>query len=537
MIKLIEDKFIDIINKENVKVKKKQVQFNIFGSLRLLSFIVIVYFAYRYVKKPIDGYFYLLVFNVFIFISLILYHMKIKEGLNFSKNLIKVNERYLERINGSWIDFEDIGEEFIDPSHRYSSDLDIVGDRSLFQLINITNTFYGRKVFSNDLLDPKYSKDQITLRQEAVKELKDKLSFCQSLELEGKDDQRKDPTPMIDYFKEGSPIYSKNIMTFLRFLPFFTIIVSAIIIVFNIESLNILIFVLLVFQALIWLIGMSKNNPVLDKVGYLNNNLDNYAGMLKLIYEENFDSTLLKAIEEKLFGKTSALKGIKKLQSISQRISIKGNGLLYILFNVVFLWDYQNAFSLERWRKSFGDDVENWLYSIGEIESLTSLCVPLLIEEDLNFPDIEETSFTISAEEIGHPLIKKEERIYNDILIDDKILIITGSNMSGKTTFLRTLGINIVLTNAGSASFSKELKLPIMDLYTSMRIVDDLKNKISTFYGELLRIKEILDYSEKHKNTFFLIDEIFRGTNSKDRIYGARNVLRNLNKNGIMGAM
>lgn len=218
-------------------------------------------------------------------------------------------------------------------------------------------------------------------------------------------------------------------------------------------------------------------------------------------------------------------------------ISIRSNGILYILFNIVFLWDYQSSFALENWKAKFGSNVETWLSSIGEIESLTSLTVPLQIENGLSFPKIDSSKFTINAKAIGHPLIKKEERVYNDISIEDKILIITGSNMSGKTTFLRTLGINMVLTNAGAPVFSSELSLPIMDIYTSMRITDDLKNKISTFYGELLRIKEILDYGKVHKNTFFLIDEIFRGTNSKDRIYGARNVLLNLNKNGLMGAI
>lgn len=282
---------------------------------------------------------------------------------------------------------------------------------------------------------------------------------------------------------------------------------------------------------------MNKNNTLLGNVEYLSNSLDNYVDILKLIEKENFDSKLLKKIQNDLFSGKASLKGIHKLQMITQRISIRSNGLLYILFNILFLWDYQNAFSLETWKKESGKNVESWLSAIGKIESLMSLAVPLLIERDLSFPNIDKENFTIDAKDLGHPLIKKEERIYNDILIDDRILIITGSNMSGKTTFLRTIGINIVLTNAGAPTFSKELTLPIMDLYTSMRITDDLKNKISTFYGELLRIKDTLDYGKDHRNTFFLIDEIFRGTNSKDRIYGAKNVLRNLNEKGLMGAI
>ena len=534
---MLEEKFKTIIEREEVIIKKETASFNIFGTLRLISFIAIVFFSYRYIKEPIDINLYLILFSMFLFIAFVLYHMNIKDKLNYSKGIIDVNKRYLDRISGEWIAFKDLGEEFVDKAHRYSSDLDIVGERSLFQLINLTNTFYGRKILSDDLLNPKYDEEEIALRQEAVEELKGKLEFCQKLELKASDDSIKNPRKMIDYFNMSKEVYSKTMINVLRIMPLAFILVSSAILLFKIESLYRIVFFLFTIQSIIWLLGMSKNNEILGNVEYLTSNLGNYVDILKLIEKEDFQSSLLKDIREKLFSNDASLSAIKKLEMITQRISIKSNGLLYLVFNILFLWDYQNAFSLEIWKKNFGKGVETWLYSIGQIEALMSLTIPLQIEDGLSFPHIDASSFKIEAKEIGHPLIKKEERIYNDITIEDEILIITGSNMSGKTTFLRTLGINIVLANAGTVTFSKEFSLPIMDIYTSMRITDDLKNKISTFYGELLRIKDILDYSEKNKNTFFLIDEIFTGTNSKDRIYGAKNVLRNLNKSGLMGAI
>lgn len=533
----MKEKFQEKIASEKEKIKKENVTFNFFGTLRLVAFIVIVYFSYRYIKQPIDTFMYLLVLSILLFISFIIYHSQIRKRLNFSKEMIRVNERYLDRINGIWVDFKDTGKEFIDKDHRYSSDLDIVGKRSLFQLINLTNTFYGRKIFAEDLLNPSYDKEEIEERQAAIGELKGKLDFCQRLEVKGKDESIKNPQRLVAYFKKDGQAYSKSMVLLLRIMPIFLVVSSLIILVLKIESLYRIVFFLFALQAMVWLLGMGKNNGVLDNVSYLSDNLETYVELLKLIEGEEFKSPLLRDIKEELFSDQASLSGIKKLQTINQRINIKSNGLIYFLFNIGFLWDYQNVFSLEAWKKQFGNRVETWLYSIGQIESLMSLATPLQIEEDLSFPHIDDSSFTIDAKNIGHPLINKEERVYNDICIDDKILIITGSNMSGKTTFLRTLGINIVLTNAGAPSFSQELTLPIMDLYTSMRIVDDLKNKISTFYGELLRIKDILDYSKDHKNTFFLIDEIFRGTNSEDRIYGAKNVLRNLNNSGLMGAI
>ena len=537
MMDLIEEKFQKIIKQEEERIKKETSSFNILSTLRIVSFLVIVYFSYKYVKEPIDLYFYLLLLNIGIFIVLVAYHIKVKDRLNYSKNIIAINNKYLDRINGAWISFKDTGEEFIDKTHRYSSDLDIMGERSLFQLINLTHTFHGRKILANDLLNPKYSKEEIIQRQEAVSELKGKLDFCQELELKASDDTIKDPQKMVKYFKESKEVYSSSLMTLLRIMPILVILITGTVVLLKLQNLYRPVFFLVTAQIIVWLIGMNKNNQILGNVEYLSSNLTNYVDILNLIKKENFSSRLLKDLKDSLFSDDASIEAIKKLQSITQRISIRSNGLLYIVFNILFLWDFQNAFSLEIWKKRFGGGVENWLYSIGQIEALMSLAVPLQIEDGLTFPNIDSSNFKIDAKAIGHPLINKEERIYNNILIDDKILIITGSNMSGKTTFLRTIGINIVLTNAGSASFSKELSLPIMDLYTSMRITDDLKNKISTFYGELLRIKDILDYAKENRNTFFLIDEIFRGTNSKDRIYGAKNVLRNLNNKGLMGAI
>lgn len=538
MIILIEEKFKQIIKREEDTIKKETSSFNILGALRLISFMVIVYFSYKYIKEPLDIHFYLLLLNISIFIVLVIFHIKVKNRLNYAKKMIAINKKYLDRISGDWIGFTDIGEEFVDKTHRYSSDLDIVGERSLFQLINLSHTFYGRKLLAKDLLDPKYTKEEIKTRQEAIEELKDKLEFCEELELKASDDSIKNPQKMIGYFTESKKAYSKAIINILRIMPIIVVLLSSTIIMLKIQSLYRVVFFLFALQSIIWLVGMNKNNELLEKVSYLSSSLEDYLEILRLIKKEEFKSALLKDIKENLLSKeVSALTGIQKLEMIAQMISIRSNGLIYIVFNILFLWDYQSAFALEIWKNNFGKNVENWLHSIGEIEALMSLAVPLQIENGLTFPIIDNKNFKIDAKKMGHPLIKKEERVYNDILIDDKILIITGSNMSGKTTFLRTLGINMVLTNAGSATYSSELSLPIMDIYTSMRITDDLKNKISTFYGELLRIKDILDYSKTHKNTFFLIDEIFRGTNSKDRIYGAKNVVRNLNNSSLMGAI
>lgn len=283
---------------------------------------------------------------------------------------------------------------------------------------------------------------------------------------------------------------------------------------------------------------MQKNNKILGSVGSFKYNLETYVNMLKLLEKENFESKKLCDIKQILFNeKYSSILAIKELDKITEKINLRYNALLYIIFNGLFLWDYECVFSLDNWKTRYGLEVKKWIEAIGEIESLMSLSVLMQINEDVSFPIINNSKLKLKAEGLGHPLINNDQRILNDVELDDYIFIITGSNMSGKTTFLRTLGINLVLAYSGAPVHANKMTCPILDIFTSMRVTDDLKNGVSTFYAELLRIKDIINHAEKNKNMIFLIDEIFRGTNSVDRILGAKNVLANLNKLGIIGAI
>jgi DNA mismatch repair ATPase MutS len=262
--------------------------------------------------------------------------------------------------------------------------------------------------------------------------------------------------------------------------------------------------------------------------------------ILKLLEKENFESNKLNSIKEILFdGEYSSILAIKELDKITERINLRhNNALIYLVFNGLFLWDYECVFLLENWKNKYGLEVKKWIEAIGEIEALSSLGVLMQIDDRISFPTIDNSRLrVISAEDLGHPLISNSERVLNNINIDNSILIITGSNMSGKTTFLRTIGINLALAYSGGPVFATKMSCPILEIFTSMRVTDDLKNGISTFYAELLRIKDIINYAKKDKDIIFLIDEIFRGTNSEDRILGAKNVLGNLNKIGIVGAI
>ena len=206
-----------------------------------------------------------------------------------------------------------------------------------------------------------------------------------------------------------------------------------------------------------------------------------------------------------------------------------------IILNSLLLWDYKNAIDLDNWKMKYSDSVENWFYTLGELESLISFANLPRICNNMCLPSFNNKNNIIEATNIGHPLINNEKRICNDFKLDNNIYIISGSNMSGKTTFMRTVGINMVLARAGSYVCADSMLSSKMKIITSMRIRDDLNEGISTFYAELKRIKKIIDQSHSDPQTLFLIDEIFRGTNSVDRLKGSEGVLKELCKSHVSG--
>lgn len=536
------DKFTTRIDTHNQNLLKYKRQSSIIGNIRLLAIVVSIYYTYMTIKSNYSNLYLTITFFAYIsFISLVICHRIIKNKIDFSKGIIDINNKYLSRIDGKWIDFKDIGEEFIDKNHRYSSDLDIVGKKSLFQLINITNTLKGRNNLAKLLLEPDFNEKEIISRQEAIKELQGKLDLCQQMEYTTRKhkDKLKNPERLIKYSQDNNLLIKSNkLKSLIYVLPLITFPLYAAIILFKIKQLYILVGAITLIQLLIWAVGIPKINNILQTVDHLKYNLNTYVNILKLIEREEFKSNELKNLKMILFDeKHSSTIAIKELDKILERINLRYNGILYMLLNIILLWDYQCVFSLESWKKKYGYKISDWLEAIGKFESLMSLTVLTHINKDLSFPKIDTSNLEIEAKDLGHPLISSAERVVNALEMKNNIFIISGSNMSGKTTFLRTIGINLVLAYSGAPVCAKEMSCSILSIFTSMRINDDLKNGISTFYAELLRIKNIIDYCSKKKEMIFLIDEIFRGTNSLDRIIGAKNVLANLNAAGVIGAL
>lgn len=527
--------FENDIKERKIILDKYNKKSNILGIFKLIVVAFICYGAYNTYKNrfPIDLILLLLI-EAIIFLIAHFFHMKIFAKIHMEEGQITIDEKNLKRINGEWRNFEDIGEEFINNNHPYAVDLDIIGKKSIFQMLNSTNTLYGRNQFANDLLNPKFTQDEIVKRQNAITELSNKYNWSCHIEyLFSKVGIDKNFEKLINSLKSNEHFIKEKYLIFILkylWIPTFTSIILSILFRNRIAFYSAT--ALLAIQTIISLVGFTKALSYVGIMQQLPRRLFKYETITNEIMKENFESVKLNEIKSII---TSAKQGLNELYSIADRVSRFQYGVAHFLANILFLRDYKNAIKLDIWKQKYSVSVESWFITLGELESLLSFANLPRVCKNVSIPvSINSKSF-IKAYNLGHPLINNDKRVCNDFELNNCIYIISGSNMSGKTTFMRTVGINMILAKAGSYVCAKEMSFSNMNVITSMRIVDDLNEGISTFYAELKRIKMLVDTVHNDNNTLFLIDEIFRGTNSVDRLKGAEGVLKELSNINAIG--
>lgn len=524
--------FNKAIKEHELSLLKNKRIFSILGYIKLAIALMFIYFIYLSFSKSFPIYLIFIdIALIIIFTILAFVQNHFNDKVLYDNGIISINKKNLDRISGDWSKFKDIGQEFVDVNHHYSSDLDIVGNKSLFQFLNSTHTYHGRIMFANDLLNANYSKEEIINRQEAVKELSKEIEFSNHIEYYlSKISSDHSTKKLLDELKDNKKcIKSKIIKLTFTYLPLLTILITFIILALQINSLYPFILILFLIQLAIWVTGIIKLQYYLNTITYMPYKLSAYNKVIEILNSKEFSSSKLIDIQSRFCAKDiSVSQAIKELAIISNMISVKHNGLIYFVLNVMFLWDYQCVFLLEKWKEKYSNKAEDWFIALGEFESLLSLSKLSYVCSNTSIPTIIDEDKKIIASDIGHPLIGDNIRVNNNFSLDNNIFIISGSNMSGKTTFLRTVGINLVLAKAGGFVLAKEMSCSLLSIVTSMRIADNLNEGISTFYAELKRIKEIVNSAQKDDNLIFLIDEIFKGTNSVDRISGAKTVLTNL---------
>lgn len=534
----MESKYQSVISKyQQVLVKNKRIS-NLAGYVKLVLFVLFLVQIYYLFSQTLKTSGIIVIFILFAAqLAAWLYHAFINGIIHHAQSLIDINQRCLDRMSGKWVEFTDTGDEYIDPAHPYCCDLDITGRKSLFQFINVTHTWYGRQAFADDLLTGAYSKDEIEQRQQAIQELSEKIDLTNELEFHFSEIGFSADTPeLIKELSGNSSFLASRFLTLLlTYLPVVTVITGAAALIFRLPPLYAPALALLAVQTLLWLIGSSRCHNYLRGITSLSFHLSAYQDVLELFGSQDFKSHTLRQMQSELTASDiSAFKAMKELAAIADMAGIRSSAFLYLTLNPLLLWDYECAFRLEKWKQKYTGQCENWFQTLGNLESLLCFSVFRNVSSHTCFPAISEKR-GVTAEELGHPLLPDAARINNPLKLDNHILIISGSNMSGKTTYLRTIGINIVLARAGAPVCAAKMTCSDLHVITSMRIADDLNEGISTFYAELKRVKEILDHAAADTNTLFLIDEIFRGTNSVDRLAGAQTVIRKLSQMNSLG--
>jgi hypothetical protein len=427
----------------------------------------------------------------------------------------------------------DSGTEFIDKAHPFSSDLDIFGSHSLFQLLNHTVNKGGKAKLAS-WLQSQMNPELATQRSGAVRELSWHPKFVSDFEATGRAfiKEEKSKAGFYNWLKQPEswqsfyylpliigPIggFILLILTAVGMIP--TVWIGAWI-VLGIFSLT------LVFKPL------QEASKVFPNQG----DIKTYGKWASLIEKSDFADPYLQSLKEPI--KNEDFVASEVLQSLEQKTFMIQNriNLMFVIFNLIFWIDFFLLWRAEIWRKKFGSHIAGWEEVFDTWQALISLGAFTHEEQNTSLPTWSREK-TIEVKNLKHPLIAKEKAVGNDFSLfeNTKTILLTGSNMSGKTTFMRTLGINMVMANIGLAPTAESFILGPFQLFTSMRNSDNLGESVSSFYAELARIKQLLSKAEEGDTVFFLLDEILKGTNTADRILGSEALIRQLASSNCKG--
>lgn len=525
------------ISKYEEKIKNINGVITKISTLRLIIAIMAVLLAYYFYKGESIAYLISsIVISVGIFIVVAYYHNKRIQEKREYEIYININRNGINRIKGTFKEREDKGEEFLSDEHPFASDLDIFGRNSLFQMINSTKTKFGRAKLSQMLnLNAITSREEILKKQEAINELGKKVEWRQRLEVKStiKKSGTKDINELLEWANRKS-----EIKPLFKIVPYLFIAITMISIVLVVLKVLPISYVILVFMINYLVVKILTKDlvQIIKLFDKHKKDIEAYTNLLILIENENFDSVLLKELKNKMnsSGK-SCVEEMKALKKLVDWLGDSSSNAYYLLLNVTVLSDTFILRNLEEWRRLNGHKLEAWLNVMGEFEALSSISNLSFDFDEWSYPTISNLD-VVEGINIGHPMLG-ERAVVNSFTLnhDSKVALITGSNMSGKSTFLRTIGLNLLLSYIGAPTCSNGFTCGVFSIYTCMRTKDNLEESISSFYAEILRIKILIEAAKNGEKVFFLLDEIFKGTNSKDRHEGAQVLINQLVNNNAMG--
>jgi hypothetical protein len=504
-----------------------------FGNIRLLLVIGTLAAAWFSLHRNAFSPWWLLLALV-VFLAIAILHAKVLRERACAERAVDFYRKGLARIEDRWPGTGQTGERIEGHSSLYATDLDLFGRGSLFELLSLTRTRMGEDTLAAWLLAPSPVL-QLTQRHAAIAELRSRLDLREEMAILGEDIKVGIHPDALTQWAEASNQLTNPWLRWLSLLLAIAAIAAAI--VWAELGTKIPFFTIIIIETIITASLRRRTDAVFHATEHALEDLQLLSSLLARLEHEQFGAPRLQALKTELSSHhLPASQAIARLRTIVEYIRSLDNPLMRIL-NIPLLYVVQVAYAAEEWRTAHGAAVRSWLKAIGEVEALLSLSAYSYEHPSDPFPEFLEGPPCFHAEQLGHPLIPAAKCVRNDISVCDetKVLLISGSNMSGKSTLMRAVGVSTVLAMAGAPVRAQRLQLTPLQIGASILINDSLQEGNSRFYAEITRLRQICDLAEKHPPVLFLLDELLQGTNSKDRLIGAEAVVRALLASGAIG--
>lgn len=530
----MKDLYHENIKRAEVELSSLEKKINTNSLLRLA--IILIGGGVLFKIFQLNNIWFLLIAVLVIILSfayLVLRQSRLEKSKAEAAAFLRVNQNEVS-LNESGVNMYNDGEIYDNGKHPYVSDLDVFGSKSLFAKINRAATADGVERLASWFIAAG-SKQQILDRQKASSELHNKGEWIQELQtklLFNLGQKTNIRTFLSRYLQDGALNFGSAALRFYVPIAPYLLLIGVLVSLFITPIWNILLLVGIAHLG--WTLALA------GKVSYFSSRIDKigatliaYSDAVRMIEEEEFASEMNKALQASLQtdNHENLSVAFRRLGALVDKLDARNNMLIGSILNIIFLWDFRQVLAIVKWKKSYEDNILNTFDIVADFEALVSLAVLKRNHPEWTTPvlldDIHKDALV--AVKINHPLIPMGKAVANDYTSKDhRIALVTGSNMAGKSTFLRTVGINAVLAYAGAMVCAEKLELPIYSIVSYMRIKDDLNESTSTFKAELDRMKFILELVAERDDTFVLIDEMLRGTNSVDKYLGSRAIIKKL---------
>ncbi len=539
-LKKITRQYQIIIEESEQKLKIVKQRIYRVGTLRLALFLAgitgIIYF-WAEGAAVVTG----IAFVTFVpFLYLVKQHNQLFYQREYLETKVKVNHQELRALEHDFSSFGS-GQAYVDPAHLYTYDLDVFGERSLFQYLNRTSTEMGEKLLASWLNHHLKEKSAIEERQKAIQELVPGIGMRQRFRILG----MLYKGTLTDAEELGrwasTPNYYRS-RRWMRLLPPCVLVVNLTLIGLAIagvvsSSLTGGVFVGFIILSLAFSKNITKVQADYSKKLSI---LGTYARLIRIIEEQPMQAQALKRTHAKVHSESgTASKAVDRLGQLMNSLDQRNNLFVAALLNGLFFWELRKIMQIEGWKEEYGVHLTPWLEAIAETDAYCSLATFAYNHPDYAYPTIGPSPFHVQATALGHPLMKRGKCVRNDINMDKQpfFLIITGANMAGKSTYLRTIGVNYLLACIGAPVWAEQMELHPAQLVTSLRTSDSLADDESYFFAELKRLKMIIDKLQNGEELFIILDEILKGTNSVDKQKGSLALIKqllSLRTNGVI---